>query len=54
MTPAALLALSAEEAAALPPPLHALWHDAHAHTLVDELETPDAMRVHGRVGTMQR
>ena len=51
MTPAALHSLSEPEAAALPPPLHALWHDAHghwdrAHSLVDELETPDAMRVH--------
>lgn len=45
MTPATLCALSASEAAALPPPLHALWLDAHgdwprAHSLVDELETP--------------
>ena len=51
MTPAELRALSASEAAALSPPLQALWQDAHgdwaaAHSLVDELETSDAMRVH--------
>jgi len=51
MTPAVLRALSASEAAALPAPLHALWLDAHgdwsaAHSLVDELETPDGCWVH--------
>jgi hypothetical protein len=35
----------------LPPTLEALWWDkkcdwAHAHSLVDELETPEAMAVH--------
>ena len=35
----------------LTPPLAALWWDArgdwsHAHSLVDELETPEAMAVH--------
>jgi hypothetical protein len=51
MTPATLRSLSASEAAALPTLLHALWLDAHgdwtaAHSLVDELETPDACWVH--------
>jgi hypothetical protein len=51
MTPATLRALSASEAAELPPLLHALWLDAHgdwsaAHSLVDELETPDGCWVH--------
>jgi hypothetical protein len=51
MTPATLPSLSASEAAALPPPLYALWHDAQgdwaaAHSLVDHLETPDACWVH--------
>jgi hypothetical protein len=51
MTSAELRTLPAEEAATLSPPLHALWQDAHghwdrAHSLVDELETPDACRVH--------
>jgi hypothetical protein len=35
----------------LPPPLEALWWDAKgdwatAHSLIDDLETPDAMAVH--------
>lgn len=51
MTPAELRTLPAEQAAILPPPLQALWQDAHgdwnrAHSLVDELETTDACRVH--------
>jgi hypothetical protein len=51
MTPAELRTLAAPEAAALPTLLHALWLDAHgdwaaAHSLVDELETPDACWVH--------
>jgi hypothetical protein len=51
MTPTTLRALSASEAAALPTLLHALWLDAHgdwsaAHSLVDELETPDGCWVH--------
>lgn len=51
MTPAELRALAAPEATALPPSLHALWHDSHgdwhrAHSLVDHLDTPDAARVH--------
>lgn len=51
MTTAEFRALSAPEVASLSPPLQALWQDAHgdwnaAHSLVDELETPDACRVH--------
>lgn len=51
MSPAELRSLSASEAATLPTLLHALWLDAHgewaaAHSLVDELETPDGARVH--------
>lgn len=51
MTPAELRSLPASEAATLPTLLHALWLDTHgdwsaAHSLVDELETPDAARVH--------
>jgi hypothetical protein len=51
MTPTDLRTLPAFQAASLSAPLQALWHDAHghwdrAHSLVDELETPDAIRVH--------
>ena len=51
MTPAALRALSASEAAKLPPLLHALWHDAHgdwarAHSIAQDIDTPEAARVH--------
>ncbi|HTV08602.1 MAG TPA: hypothetical protein VMD97_06135 [Candidatus Aquilonibacter sp.] len=51
MTPATLRALSATEAATLPPLLHALWHDAHgdwarALSIAQDLDTPAAARVH--------
>ena len=51
MTPAELRALSAPEAATLPPLLQALWHDAHgdwasAHALAQDVDTPDGARVH--------
>ena len=51
MTPAEFRALSAPEAAALPPLLQALWHDVHgdwdrAHTLAQDIDTPEAARVH--------
>ena len=51
MTPAELRALSAPEAATLPPLLHALWHDAHgdwdrAHAIAQDVDTPEAARVH--------
>ena len=51
MTPADLRALSAPEAAKLPPLLHALWHDAHgdwngAHSILENNDTPEGARVH--------
>jgi hypothetical protein len=51
MTPAELRARSASEAAALPPLLQALWHDAHgdwdrAHSITQDIDTPEAARVH--------
>ncbi len=51
MTPAELRALSASEAAVLPPLLHALWHDAHgdwdrAHSITQDIDTAEAARVH--------
>jgi hypothetical protein len=52
MSPSDLHECSASRAAALPPLLHALWHDAHgnwegAHSIAQEIETPDAAWVHG-------
>jgi hypothetical protein len=51
MSPSDLHECSATRAAALPPLLHALWHDAHgswdrAHSIAQEIETPDAAWVH--------
>lgn len=51
MTPSSLRQLPAAEAAALPPLLQALWHDAHgdwsrAHSLAQDIDTPDAARIH--------
>jgi hypothetical protein len=50
-SPEALRQLPADQAATLPPLLHALWHDAHcdwasAHALAQDVDTPDGARVH--------
>jgi hypothetical protein len=52
MTPTTLRHLPATDAATLPPLLQALWHDAHsdwaaAHTLAQDIDTPDAARAGG-------
>ena len=51
-SPSDLQECSATRAAHLPPLLHALWHDAHgdwnrAHSIAQDLDTPDAAWVHG-------
>jgi hypothetical protein len=51
MTPSSLSQLPAEQAATLPPLLHALWHDAQgdwasAHALAQDVDTADGARVH--------
>lgn len=51
MSPSDLHECSATRATTLPPLLHALWHDAHgdwdrAHSIAQEIETPDAAWVH--------
>jgi hypothetical protein len=51
MSPSDLHECSATRAAALPPLLHALWHEAHgnwdrAHSIAQDIETPDAAWVH--------
>jgi len=51
MTPEALRHLPPAQAATLPPLLPALWHDAPgdwaaAHTLAQDIDTPDGARVH--------
>ncbi|HVG26071.1 MAG TPA: hypothetical protein VM865_00590 [Acidobacteriaceae bacterium] len=51
MTPPELRQLPAADAATLPPLVRALWHEAHgdwaaAHALAQDIESPEAARVH--------